>query len=98
MYMRPWSLSFCIQRYGFSNKLNFDLLARVSAGLKSSSCMLPPPNLWNLLKKNQQLWPRMKPGRHENEAIKAVSRQVQNSSAPVIEGLMVFAMQISAMP
>lgn len=26
MYMRHWSLSFCIQRYGFSNKLNFDLL------------------------------------------------------------------------
>jgi hypothetical protein len=36
----------------------------------------------------------MKPGRQENEAINAVSRQVQNSSAP-IEGLMAFAMQIS---
>jgi hypothetical protein len=41
----------------------------------------------------------MKPGRHENEAVKAVSRQVQNSSAAlVVEGLLVFAMQISAMP
>lgn len=36
----------------------------------------------------------MKLGRHENEAINAVRCQVQHSSAPV-EGLMVFAMQIS---
>lgn len=36
----------------------------------------------------------MKLGRQENEAINVVRCQVQNSSAPV-EGLMVFAMQIS---
>lgn len=39
----------------------------------------------------------MKLGRHKNEEINAVRCQVQNSSAPV-EGLMVFAMQISVMP
>lgn len=36
----------------------------------------------------------MKPRRPENKVINAVGCQVQNSSAPV-EGLMVFAMQIS---